>query len=135
MFGGPQGDEQRHFLASRYLDPRVYQEPTPQIREEFHTAIQGFDAEKLWHVIQALPEEWKSTSAMAAMSDCLNRLADTTLLGNVFDTMMDAQRQVNQRERKAQHVQKRKTAASVLLAGIQSAGLKSGVPEQDLACA
>jgi hypothetical protein len=135
MFGGLQGDEQRHFLASRYLDPRVYQELTPQIREELHATIQGLDVEKLWRGIQDLPEEWKSASALAAMTDCLNRLADASLLRNVFDTMVDAQRQVNQRERKAQHAQKRKAAASVLLTGIQGGGLKPGVPEQDLACA
>jgi len=130
MFGGPHGDEQRHFLASRYLDPRVYQDLAPQAIEEFRNRVGQLDVEKLWNQIHTLPEEWKTASALAAMTQCLNRLSDTQLLRNVFDTMVDAQHQVNQRERKALHTQKRKAAASVLRDGI-----KPGLDNRDLACA
>jgi len=135
MFGGPQGDEQRHFLASRYLDPRVYQDLTPQAFNEFRSTIQSLDTEKIWHEIHCAPGEWKTESALAAVTQCLNHLSDAALLRNVIDTMLDAQRQVIQRERKSQVAQKRKSAASVLRAAIPRRGLKPGLGNRDLACA
>ena len=135
MFGGPEGDEQRHFLASRYLDPRVYQELTPQAFNEFRSTIQCLDTEKLWHVIHGAPEEWKTESALAAVTQCLNHLSDAALLRNVLDTMLDAQHQVIQRERRSQVAQKRKATASVLRAGVPASGVKPGLGNCDLACA
>jgi hypothetical protein len=135
MFGGPQGDEQRHFLASRYLDPRVYQEIPLQPLEGFRKTVQCLDVDKLWNDIQALPEDWKTASALAAMTQCLNRLSDPSLLRNIMDTMVDAQYQVQQRERRAQHDQLRKAASSVRRAAVQSMSLRHAMIGRDLACA
>lgn len=134
MFGGPQGDEQRHFLASRYLDPRVYQELPQQSINEFRTIIQCLDTEKLWQEIHRVPEEWKTESALAALTKGLNHLSDAALLRNVIDTMLDAQHQVIQRKKKSQVAQKRKAAASVLRSEV-AASIKPGLGNRDLACA
>jgi hypothetical protein len=113
MFGGPHGDEQRHFLASRYLDPRVYQDLSRESLDSFQRVVREIDVDGIWQTIQALPEDWKTSSALSAVSKCLNRVADAVLLRNVLDTMVDAQHQANQRERRAEYGPKRKNAASV----------------------
>jgi hypothetical protein len=127
MFGGPHGDEQRHFLASRYLDPRVYQDVSPALLESFQKIVQEIDVDGVWQTIQSLPEDWKTGSALSAASKCLNRIADAVLLRNVLDTMVDAQRQANERERKAEYGPRRKTAASVTSAASHGKGTKKNV--------
>ena len=127
MFGGPHGDEERHFLASRYLDPRVYQDVSPESLENFRQTVNEIDVDTLWQTIQALPEDWKTCSAISAVSKCLNRLADGVLLRNVLDTMVDAQHQASRRERKAEYGPRRKNAASVTGAAQHGKGAEHNV--------
>jgi hypothetical protein len=138
MFGGPHGDEQRHFLASRYLDPRVYQDVSRESLESFLQVVQAIDVDGLWRTIQALPEDWKTDSALSAVSKCLNRVSDGVLLRNVLDTMADAQKQSSQRERRAAYGPRRKTAASVTSAVQHGAGSEQNefpLQPRTIACA
>jgi hypothetical protein len=91
LFGGPLGEERRHFQASRYLDARIYPAITTRELKAFQKTARGLNAEQLWRRMQKLPEEWKTPSAVKNFSLCLDRLATSSLLQNIFDTMLDAQ--------------------------------------------
>jgi hypothetical protein len=92
LFGGPNGVDRPHFLASRYLDPRIYQSLSPEQRADLPWVMKHVDVDQLWLRVQALPADWITASAVAGFEQCLSRLSSARLLQNVIDTMADAQR-------------------------------------------
>jgi hypothetical protein len=100
LFGGPKGEQRLNFQASRYLDPHIYQDVFSMDQLGFQAGWGAPEADQLWQRSQALPEEWKTTTALDSFSQCLNRLSNATLLQNILDTMMDAQQRINGYERK-----------------------------------
>src|SRR5208337_2570535 len=87
LFGGPKGGTRPHFLASRYLDPRIYQRVSSHHLLEIQKVAQRVDAEWLWERVEALPDEWKTASALKGFAECLNRLSQPGLVQNILDTM------------------------------------------------
>ena len=123
LFGGPKGELRRHFLASRYLDPRIYQSISSQQFLNLQKAARCLDVDQLWQRIQALPDDWKTKSAIDRFEQCLCRLSTPNLIQNIVDTMVEAQRQANERE-EIKQPSEQKPRVSVLRPRIQTAGLE-----------
>jgi hypothetical protein len=119
LFGGPKGEQQPRFLASRYLDPRIYQSVSLQHILRFQKIAGSLDVDQLWRQIQALPQGWKTDSALCAYSECLGRLSNATLLRNILDSMVDAQQRTNERK---DDQRRRKTPRAVLCFGVPATG-------------
>jgi hypothetical protein len=121
LFGGPKGELMPRFLASRYLDPRIYQIVSSKELLNFQKAARCLNVDQLWQRIQALPDDWKTKSAIDRFAQCLYRLSTPSLLQNILDTMVEAQRHINERE-EIKHPAGRKPKVSVLRPGLQAAG-------------
>ncbi len=90
LFGGPQGQQKVHFSASRYLDPRIYPNISSQHLLNFTKILGAIDTGRLRTKISALPEDWKSSSAIQAFDRCMQRLSQPILLENLADTIVDS---------------------------------------------
>jgi hypothetical protein len=91
LFGGPNGEQRRHFQASRYLDPRIYKSVTSAQIEKFLNVVQRLDVDRLWRQVHVLPDDWKTESALNSFAQCLNRLSTGNLLENILETIVDVQ--------------------------------------------
>jgi len=89
MFGGPAGDHEPRFRASRFLDSRLYPEPTPAVKEKLLRRVEAIDCEKLRSRAELLPERWKTPLAAGRFTACLGRLGRRSLLGNMLDTLFE----------------------------------------------
>ena len=92
LFGGPKGGQEPHFLAPRYLDPRIYRGVSSLHLQNLPRVAGRLDADRLWKRVNSLPDEWKTKSAIEGLSQCLGRLSSSQLLQNVVDTMVDGDR-------------------------------------------
>jgi hypothetical protein len=120
FFGGPKGELKPHFHASRYLDSRIYQSVSSQQLRNFEKIAGSIDADEIWHRTQLLPENWKTTSALDALTQCLVKLSTPSVLQCVLETMVEANQLVN--GLKHSEVQLgRKPPASVLCPGVPGA--------------
>jgi hypothetical protein len=118
FFGGPKGEQRLHFMASRYLDSRVYQDVSSQHQLNLLKAVRSLDVDGLWRRVQGVPDDWKSESAIEGFEQCLDRLSNYELLRNIVDTMVDAnQRGIGSGERKPCAEQ----WSTVLRIGVQAA--------------
>lgn len=98
MFGGPKGDQNPHFKASRCLDARIYDDKAASFvltRAELGDKLR---VERLWDQVQTLPIEWKVNSAVGNFARCLDRLSDSRFTQRVWDTMIGSQLQANTRK-------------------------------------
>jgi len=123
MFCGAGGNEQRHFRASAYLDSRVYPTLTASSQIRLREAVGRLNADVLWTVIDSLPDDWKTKSALQSFAKCLEMLSNTEIVRSVVDTMVDYQRHINQREQ-LDFQTCRKPPMQVLRPGIQTAERK-----------
>ncbi|MDR3727303.1 MAG: hypothetical protein P4K86_09705 [Terracidiphilus sp.] len=98
LFGGPKGGKQPHFIASRYIDPRVYQNVSSPYLVNLKEGTRGLDVDRLWKRIQELPCEWATVSAAENFAQCLDRLSNRNLVQNIVDTMVDAQQRTDELE-------------------------------------
>jgi len=99
MFGGPKGESRQHFVASRYLDPRIYPDISAQFLARLGRISRRLDTDRLWRRTKMLPEEWLTPSALGQFAECLARLQDSRLLKSVLDTILDFQHQLDARTR------------------------------------
>jgi hypothetical protein len=120
LFGGPKGEQKLNFQASRYLDPRIYQDVFSMHQVGFAKGLDVRDVDQIWQRCQTLPEKWKTESAHAGLEQCLNRLANATLLQNILDTMVDAHQRTKENGRK-QPKSERTPRKPVLRPGVQAA--------------
>lgn len=90
LFGGAKGELRPHFLTSRYLDPRMYQELSLVDMQVLIKAARSVDVDGLWQRMHELPECWSTKSAIERFERCLGRLTDVELLQNIADTMVYA---------------------------------------------
>jgi hypothetical protein len=123
LFGGPKGELRRRFEASRYLDPRIYQTLSLHELRNLQRIAGSLCVDQLWQRVQALPEDWGTESALHGFAQCLSRLSTPTLLQNILDTMVEAQRQANEREQ-GKRQSERNPPVSVLRPGVQAAGVE-----------
>jgi hypothetical protein len=125
VFGGPNGNQRVHYIASRYLDSRIYPAITRDERRGIRKALRALDAESLLRVANALPDEWKMVSALDSLGRCLQRLSKELLLENLLETMIDSSVRGMGSERRIPE-NARKGPTSVLCPGIQ---LGVGMPD------
>jgi hypothetical protein len=123
LFGGPKAGTQKHFQASRYLDPRIYQSVSSEHLLDFQRVALGLDADQLWQQIRELPDEWKTASALEAFERSLNRLSNAKLLQHILETLADSIQRINERECDDSQ-DERKSQIAILQPRIQAAGLE-----------
>jgi len=97
LFGGPTAGQRLNFLASRYLDPRMYPEVGNKQAQEFFHAARNLNVDLLWRRIQALPTDWKTESGLGMFAECLFRLSDPAMLRDIFDSLVESVQRTNQR--------------------------------------
>lgn len=90
MFGGREGKRIPHFVACRYLDPRIYPAVSIEDIEIFVSDISRIETDVLRSSVASMPEEWKSPSRMRVFTDCLDRLQDATLVQGLAGRVVDA---------------------------------------------
>lgn len=122
LFGGPKGELRPHFLASRYLDPRIYQNVSSQYLLGLQRVAGSLDVDQLWKQAQALPDQWKTTSALDGFAQFLSRLSTPILLQGILETMVDAYERTNGFE-PSEFQNRREPRASILFPGIQATEL------------
>ena len=120
LFGGPKGECQPHFLASRYLDPRIYKHVCSEDIQHFHKVASSLDVDRLWRAIHLLPEDWTTASAIDGLNHCLGRLSTPRLLQGVLETMIAADDTTNGYAVK-NYERGRKPPVAILRPGIQAA--------------
>lgn len=121
LFGGPNAELQRNFLASRYLDPRIYENVSSKQLLNFQKVALGVDSNQVWQRVLELPDEWKATSALEAFERGLNRLSNAGLLQQILNTISDAIRRANEFESDDSQ-DERRSRLSILRPRIQAAG-------------
>lgn len=90
MFGGSHGDSTPPFIASRYLDSRIYPYVSNQDISALLSDVLSANLDLIWQRVSLIPEEWKTSSGIAAFGDCLGRLSDAKLLESVVNTILHA---------------------------------------------
>lgn len=107
MFGGADGKKRPHFQTSRYLDSRIYHRVSARYLGNLLEVAASLPADRLWRNVSALPEEWKTASALEGLAHCLDRLSTPQLLHNILDTMVEAmansQQRANESEQSENH--------------------------------
>lgn len=89
MFGGPAGAHQPRFRASRFLDQRLYPQPSDELKKQLLDRAERIDSELLCQSAEQLPEEWQSPLAAGRLAACLERLTKPSLLGHMLDTLFE----------------------------------------------
>lgn len=121
LFGGPKADMKKSFRVSAYLDPRIYQEVSSQGLSDLTNSIAALDSDMLWQRIEALPCEWRQSSALDGFARSLHRLSEPHLVQNVLDTIIDAHERRSEGQ-SSEFGNGRKPPASVLRSQIHDAG-------------
>jgi len=110
LFGGPNGDKRMHFSASRFLDTRIYQSVPSEYLLDLPKAISCLNLRRLWHIVEGLPADWQTPSAIEGFEGCLNRLANPSLLQNILDSMVDCHQRQREWEKSASQFDERPPA-------------------------
>ncbi|MGA9585804.1 MAG: hypothetical protein WBQ95_10785 [Terracidiphilus sp.] len=98
LFGGADGTHRPKAARSRYLDPRVYgNAPVPQLSKYAKTIHEVFP-EILRSLVQDVPAQWKTTSAIASFERYVERLSEPGLCEGVLDEILQAYSHVSNPE-------------------------------------
>jgi hypothetical protein len=122
MFAGPNGDMRPNFLTSRHLDRRIYQSVSSKNLLRMQRAAADLNVDLLWQRAHALPDEWKTDSAIESFRQCLERLSDASFLQDIVDKMIAVTRP-NGSYGPAIFPQPREQQTPVLCPGVQDAEL------------
>ena len=90
LFGGPNGELEKNFHASRYLDARIYAKVSSETCWNIQNALWALDTDMLLQRIEELPADWKQASGRDSFERCLQRLTKPFFVRNVLDTIIDA---------------------------------------------
>jgi hypothetical protein len=123
LFGGPKGELHLPFLASRYLDSRIYQSLSSKQQWDIRTAAGSIDGDQLWQRIHTLSNDWTTAALLKSFAECLDKLSNANLLRNILDTMVDAVQRAGEFEQDKQQ-DGRKPPGKVLCPGVQTARLE-----------
>ena len=118
LFGGPKGNRRVHFVASRYLDFRVYPNISSTHLLDFSRNLGALNLDALGARIRNLPDEWMFGSALDSFQRCLNRLSDSVLLQNLLETIVPSVARRTDFEQSAPH-HCRAPEPGVLRSGVQ----------------
>lgn len=85
LFGGATGGAMPNYMASRYLDPRIYAHVSTSVEDadEIQRAIQSLDLTALSNVVSSLPEGWCTEGARLEFERFAYQISDPVLLKNV----------------------------------------------------
>jgi len=120
LFGGPNGAQRPNFLASLYLDSRIYRGVSSRFVLNLQMSPRNVDFGRLWKRAQALPDDWKSASALDSFGQCIERLSSPKLLENVLCAMLDAFQRSNEFERISRLRNEKRLVFPVLYPGVQT---------------
>jgi hypothetical protein len=120
FFGGPKGELHLPFLASRYLDPRIYQSISLKTQCDIRTAAGSIDVDQLWQRIHALSNDWTTAALFDSFAVSIEKLSNANLLRNVFDAMVDAVMRASEVGQNEQQ-NGRNSPKKVLCLGVQAA--------------
>jgi hypothetical protein len=87
LFGGPHGDDFRHYQVSRFADPRVYPELDSQQTQRIDVVLRNLNADKLWSSAQDVSVLLKSPLALNGLYKTLQRLGDRAVVQNVLEAI------------------------------------------------
>jgi hypothetical protein len=90
LFGGPQGAAKPVMATSRYLDNRIYPCLTAARRKEIERSICSVNRLDLMRIVQDLPVEWVTPSAILGLQEALDCLADESRVHRLADAMLEA---------------------------------------------
>jgi hypothetical protein len=121
LFGGPKGELHLPFLASRYLDPRIYQSISSKQQRNIRAVAGSIDMDQLWQRIHTLSDDWTTAALFESFAECLDKLSNANLLRNILDTMVDAVQRTGEFEQDRQQ-NGRKLPEKILYIGVQAAG-------------
>jgi hypothetical protein len=93
MFGGPNKRIRAKEMASRYLDSRIYRDMPIKRLKTWVEAVQMVHPDQYWHLLDAIPSDWKTPAAMTALARFIGRLLNKDLAATVVERM-DAINQV-----------------------------------------
>jgi len=90
MFGGYDGTGTPNPSTSQYMDRRIYASRKAGLSSRLLRRLRRIDIDALWSCIQSVPDEWKTLSALQAVSSGLDRLSDIDLGQAVCEELMSA---------------------------------------------
>ncbi len=89
MLGGADGAKYPHFLASEYLDERIYPKLDFRQASAFQMTLRELDVDLIWRKALSLPEEWITKSALSRLGICLNRLTNREVLESIVSMFLE----------------------------------------------
>jgi hypothetical protein len=125
LFGGPKGELNLSFQASRYLDARIYASVSSLYLLNLRRIVRCLDAERLGQWMQTLPEQWKTATAQQGYAQCMDRLSCPAQLEQTLEAMLHSIQQGQRREQSGRQ-DGREFPLSVLRFGVQAAGMGNG---------
>jgi hypothetical protein len=121
LFGGPEGRRLVPIMSSRYLDPRIYYDVSYENILSHLCTLTALDVDRLWQCVAAIPDDWKSVSAVSSLGRCLDTLARPLMLLRVLDGVIDNHGEVKQGERGT-------GSEAILRPGVQPAATERPLP-------
>jgi hypothetical protein len=113
LFGSAGGGQHAHFIASRYLDPRIYNSVSSSYMLNLLRLTASLDMDQLSRRAQSVPADWKTQSAVAGFERCLNGLSSPGVVQCELEAIVSSSPWINKRE-------ERKPVLSVLCPRLQS---------------
>jgi hypothetical protein len=89
LFGGASGVDSPVFLASRYLDPRIYINSSEQHVNYILRIIKNLDSLALFDIANNLPEGWSTETAISGLKRFVLRISDPVLLSSAVHCILD----------------------------------------------
>jgi hypothetical protein len=87
LFGNAKSIEEEDFLTSRYFDSRIYHGVSSDHLRNLQRDSECADVDRLWKRMRALPDDWKTRSAVDGFAQCLERLSNARLRQDIVDTI------------------------------------------------
>jgi hypothetical protein len=88
LFGGAHGVDCPSFLASRYLDPRIYALASARDADDIVNRIQSLDLAQLAKIVGGLPEEWVTEAGRLSFESFTSRISDPILLRSAVNFIL-----------------------------------------------
>lgn len=95
LFGGPEGTQRPRAAHSRYLDPRLYGKAPIGHLSNYAKTIQELLPDILWSLIQEIPPQWKTPSAVESFACFVGRLSKPGVCSGILEEILQAYSQIS----------------------------------------